>query len=46
MPQKPQNTIDKTSLKYYNQLRTVRTEALRWLQITIDTGKISKFKQQ
>ena len=38
MPQNPQNTRSQTSLKYYNQSRTVRIEALRWLQITIDTG--------
>ena len=39
MPQNSQNTISKTALKYYNQLRSVRTEALRWLQITITTVK-------
>ena len=37
MPQNPQNTIIQTSLKYYNQFRSVITEALRWLQITTDT---------
>ena len=38
MSQIPQNTISQTSLKHYNQFRSVITEALRWLQITTDTG--------
>ena len=38
MPQKPQNTISQTALKYYNQFRSVRTEALRWVNITTYTG--------
>ena len=38
MPQNPQNTISQTALKNYNQFRSVRTEALRWVQITTDTG--------
>ena len=38
MPQNPQNTISQTALKNYNQFRTVRTEALRWVQIATDTG--------
>ena len=42
MPKKPQNKIRKTALKHYNQFRSVRTEALRWLQIARDTGL--KFK--
>ena len=29
MPQKPQNTISKTALKYYNEFRNIKTEALR-----------------
>ena len=36
---KPQNKISQTKLKYFNQFRSIRTKALRWLQITIDTGK-------
>ena len=37
MPQNPQNKISQISLKYYNQLNGVRTEALVWLQIATDT---------
>ena len=37
-PKLPQNKIIQTSLKHYNQLRSVITEAIRWLQITTDTG--------
>ena len=37
MPQNP-NKICQTALKHYNQFRSVRTEDLRWLQITIYTG--------
>ena len=37
MPQNPQNIISQTEIKHYNQFRSVRTEALKWLQITIDT---------
>ena len=37
MPQNPPNKIIQTALKNYNQFRSVRTEALRWLQIPIDT---------
>ena len=44
MPQNPQNTKSQTSLKHYNQSRSVRTEALRWLQITIDTVNKLKFE--
>ena len=42
MPQNPQNTISQTTLKHYNEFRYVRSEALRWVQMTIDTG--IKFK--
>ena len=42
MPQNPQNTISQTSLKQYNQVKSLRTEALRWLQITTDT--VNKLK--
>ena len=42
MPQKPQNKISKTAFKYYNQFRNVKTEALRWVQMTTDTGIKSK----
>ena len=38
MPQNPQNKISQTSIKHYNQFRGERTQAIRWLQITIDTG--------
>ena len=38
MPLNTQNTISQTALKKYNNFRSVRTEALRWLQITTDTG--------
>ena len=37
MPQNQQNTIIQNALKHYNKFRSVRTEALRWLQITTDT---------
>ena len=39
MPQKPQNKIIQTELKYYNKFRSLINEALRWLQITTYTGK-------
>ena len=39
MPKNPQNKISQTTLKHYNQFRSVRTEALRWLKTTTDTGK-------
>ena len=38
MPQNPQNMISQTSLKHYNQFRSVGTKSLRWIQITTDTG--------
>ena len=38
MPQNPQNKIGQTEPKHYNQFISVRTEDLRWLQITTDTG--------
>ena len=44
MPQNPQNTRSQTALKPYNQFIIERTEALRWLQITTDTGNRLKFK--
>ena len=37
MPQNPHNTSGKPALKNYNQFRSARSEALRWLQITIAT---------
>ena len=37
--QKPQNTINQTSLKHYNKFRCLRTEDLIWLHIDTDTGK-------
>ena len=42
MPQNQQNTISQTSLKHYNEFINVRTEALKWVQMTTDTG--IKFK--
>ena len=42
MPQNPQNTISQIALKNYNEFRNVRTEALRWVQMTTYTG--IKFK--
>ena len=42
MPQNPQNTIIQTALKHYNQFRSFRTEAIIWLQMTIDKEKKSK----
>ena len=38
MPQNPQNKISQTALKHYNQFISVRTEALRWVQINTYTG--------
>ena len=42
MPQKPQNKISQTALKHYNEVRNVRTEALRRVQMTTYTGIKSK----
>ena len=42
MPQNLQNTISKTSLKHYNELKNVINEALIWVQMTIGTGIKSK----
>ena len=42
MPKNPQNTISKAALKHYNESRNVRTEVLRWVKMTTDTG--IKFK--
>ena len=44
MPQNSQNTIRQTALKHYNQFISVRTEALRQLQIIKDTGKKLKLE--
>ena len=38
MPQNPQNKICQTVVTNYNKSRSVRTEVLRWLKITTDTG--------
>ena len=35
MPQKPQTTRSQTEHKHNNQFRSVRTEALRWLDFII-----------
>ena len=37
-PQNPKNTISQNSLKHYNQYISVRTEAIRWLQIATYKG--------
>ena len=42
MPQNPQNTRIQTKIKYYNQFRSVRIEAIRWLEITTDPGNKPK----
>ena len=44
MTKTPQNTISQTEIKHYNKIRSVITEALRWLQIATDTGKKLKFE--
>ena len=46
MSQKPQNTISQTLIKPYNQFRSIRTEAQRWLQITTNTGKKLKVETE
>ena len=38
MTKKAQNTISQAEIKHYNQSRSVRTQATRWLQITTDIG--------
>ena len=38
MPQDPNNKISQTTLKYQNEFRNIRTEALRWVKMTTDTG--------
>ena len=43
MPQNPQKQISQTELKNYNEFRNDRTEALRWEQMTTDTGISFKF---
>ena len=45
MSQKPQSTIIQTEPKHYNQLRGVINEELKWLQITADTRKKLRLKQ-
>ena len=42
MPQNSHNKISQDSLKHYNEFRNIRTEALRWVQMTTDVG--IKFK--
>ena len=44
MPQNPQNTILRTALKHNNGFISVKTEALRWLKTTTDTGKKLKYE--
>ena len=36
MPQNPQNTISQTALRHYNELRSVRTGALVWVNMNTD----------
>ena len=38
MPQNPQKQIIQTALKYYNEFRNVKTEALIWVKMTTYTG--------
>ena len=38
IPQNPQNTFNKTVFKNYNEFINCRTEALRQVQMTTDTG--------
>ena len=38
MPQNPQNTISQTALRHYNELRSVRTGALIWINMNTDIG--------
>ena len=37
IPKNPQNTINQTALKHYNQFISIGTEDLRCLKITTDT---------
>ena len=46
MSQNPQKTISKAEIKNYNQFKSVRTEALIWLQITTNTGKKLKVETE
>ena len=46
MPQNQQNIISQTAIKHCNEFRNVRTEDLRWVQMTTDTGINSKIKHQ
>ena len=39
MPDNPQNTISQPAIKFYNKFRSVRTEALRWIQFVQPCGK-------
>ena len=38
----PLDKIIKTELEHYNQFKSVRTEAITWLQSTTDTGNTTK----
>ena len=44
MPKNLQNKICQTALKHDSEFRGVRTEALKWVKITIYTGTKIKFK--
>ena len=39
MSQNVHHKTSQTALKYYNQFRTIRTEAIRWSQLTTDKRK-------
>ena len=43
MAQHTQNTISQTTLKHYNELIDIRTEDLRWVQMTTYIGIKLKF---
>ena len=46
MPKNPQNTRSQTVLKDYTRFISIRTDELRWLQITTYTGKKVKVETE
>ena len=46
MPKNQQNKRIKTALNHCNQFLSIRTEALKWLQITTDQGNKFKVKTE
>ena len=38
MPHNSQKTISQTSIKHYNQFRSLKTESLIWVKFTTDIG--------